>query len=712
MENISGFDPFEIRKKQIKNGELSYSELGKIGHKENKESKIPNSHLHNDSNDDNSKINNISFKNDKSDFFIFSQIYDNINSEIKNENQINKINSLNFDLYNLNKLEYTPKEIKNDTIPVISDSDFMEKLNDFLNENEYSKISSNSFENIYDIFKEKKFFKKYNEAEINNVIIKKFKSNNIELNNLNFNSDKYIGNFFPSKFENNVFYRYVLNDGDSFLRCIIYSLLEYFIKNSKKNEINKIIYDIINLYLNNLKNEKEKKKFECVLKMFENLINIFNIQTLDLYFNNEIFNIVLIKYSKFKIYQYLKNVFIGDKNLINEIFKLNNSLSPELLYYIPLIFDINLNLIFFNSKNIKKTISFNLDKIKYTINLVYFNHSFKLRYSNLENKNNLIKDIKIEQNSEYKLIINKENVFCEICSNNSDLITLKNFSFQVCKYCLIKNLKGVISKKLNNLIKNNFNNCEYFLQSILLDSKNRLDEDDFYILFEHKNIFEIMKTILLEKKCKKCDKKISKKKDFNILNCNNLYCSECIENEIINNTRGLKFLSNFEKIILFDKTKKTKCICEENFHLQNSINLFYNSKEIKILKNESEERKKNYFNNFCINCGGYFEENNLDSKILEIIKEIKLKKLEKKINIKIKNDSDENNKLNEINEYQHYLCQNCIENLNEMANERKKNKIENKIEIFPINCILCGEIHFIDYFHLKKNKIYCHCILF
>ena len=738
MEDISGYDPFGIREKQIQNGELLLSELEKIGHKENKESKIFKASSHEDNNEideesinsrdeDNSKNNNNSIKNSNSlifkndiseinDFFLLPQNKDYLNSEIKKENQnnkINKINSLNFDLYNLNRLEYTPEDLKNDTIPVISDSDFMEKLNDFLNENEYSKISSNSFENICDNLKEKNFFNSYDEVEINNVITKKFKSNNIELNKLKFISNKYIGNFFPSKFENNVFYRYVLNDGDSFIRCIIYSLLENYIKNSKKNEINKIIYDIIKLNLNNFKIEKEKKKLECILKMFENLINIFNIQTLDLYFNNELFNNVLIKYSKYKIYHYLKNIFIGDIYLKNEIFKLKNSLPPELLYYIPLIFDINLNLIFFNSKNKKKTIIFNLDKTKHTINLVYFNHSFKLRYSNLEDKNNLKKEINFEQNSEYNLIINKENINCEICSKTSDLITLKNFSFQVCKYCLIKNLKGVISKKINNLIKNNFNNCEYFLQSILLDPINRLDEDDFYILFEHKNIFEIMKEILLKKKCKKCNKQISKKKDFNILYCNNLYCSECIENEIINNTRGFKFLNNFEKIILFDKIKKTKCICEENFHLQNSINLFYDSKEIKILKNESEERKKNYFNNFCINCGGFFEDNNLDSKMLEIIEEIQLKKLKKKINIKINNDSDENEKPNEINKCSHYLCENCIGNLNEMANLRKKNKIEKKIEIFPIKCILCEKIHFIDYYNLKKNEIYCKiCILF
>ena len=218
-----------------------------------------------------------------------------------------------------------------------------------------------------------------------------------------------------------------------------------------------------------------------------------------------------------------------------------------------------------------------------------------------------------------------------------------------------------------------------------------------------------MKEILSIKKCKKCDKQISKKEDFNILFCNNLYCSECVENEIINNTFGLKLLNHFEKIIFFDKMKKTKCVCGEDFHVNNTINFFYNSKEFKNLKNESEERNKNYFNNFCINCGGFFEDNNLDSNILEIIKEIKIKKLKKKNNIKIKNESEEKNEIIE----QHFLCENCIENLYDMVKLRKKNKIENDIEIFPINCIICKEIHFIDYIQIKKNNtVSCECILF
>ena len=675
MEDISGLDPFDIRIKQIKNNEMTLSEFYRIGRTEE-----------NEDIDSTNVINN-------------------------NEQNQNTNTTPNTHLKDLFKLEVTPDDLKNQyRTPNEDDSEFMKKLNDFINENEFSEISSEFFEkNIGNLNNKKKIT--YNTNFIEEIIQDEFQSINLDITELHLESDKFIGNIYKSEFEDIYSYRYVLNDGDSFYRCIIYSLLENYIFYKKVNELNKIIYDIINLNLYDFKNDKlkiERYEKNCVTKIFEHIIQFFDIENLTTYFNYRIFDNILIKYTKNKIFNYLKDniKFRNDRNLKNEIFQLKNSLEPKLLYYIPFIFDINLNITIYNSKNIKKLISFNLNKNKYTINLVYFEHSYKLQYSN-ELFNNLsnICNYKLYKDTNFKISnFNpplEKDVYCKLCSDYSDFITLKNMPFKLCKNYLMKILKSIISKKLNNLIKNNFKNSEYFMQYILLDTKIRIDKKDFKFLFDNKNIFEIIKGILIEKKCKNCNKNLLKKEDFNILICDNLFCLDCIQNEINTITNGFNYLNDFERKIIFKQINDKNCKCGENFHFNNCLHILYNPNEINDLKTESEERNINYLNNFCCYCGKLHESFKLDSKISDVINKNKLEKFKNKINIRLKDDNEflimEN----------HFICINCYKQLKNIEKLRKNNEMERNLKKIPLSCIICNKIHFIDCTKLKKEKKFC-----
>ena len=352
---------------------------------------------------------------------------------------------------------------------------------------------------------------------------------------------------------------------------------------------------------------------------------------------------------------------------------------------IPYLFDVNM-IIYHLDKDITKPkegiiklIDNDYPDLPF-ISLGYFFSSYhRIYWSDWVKEEPFIKKIFEEEKFEMKKLIyeiKNNNKKCNKCKNNEFIILLEK-KIMLCKNCLDDYINSISNSRKEALIKDNYIGLEYYSRSMKLNEENYLNDFEFMELKDDYNMINYLQQ-KLSVMCSKC-KNFFTKKNLNNLKCKCLLCDKCLNEMIIQTTKGKKILNVYEKNNLY----KMSCpICGLLFSYDDAIE---HLKEIKQSdKDNAIKRMMEYASTLCLICGEKVRKKNInnnnlkndtddmydgDDKEKEKEKE-KYKEIKKYKIIKIKKEGEKNKGIDYI-DIEHVICFDCFE----------KNKISNVVDI-------------------------------
>ena len=523
------------------------------------------------------------------------------------------------------------------------------------------------------------------------------------------------------------YWRSVINDGNSFYRVIMYSLLEHCILNKdeqflmfllneissddfieyykkRKIEYNKpfIILSAINIMLGN--------KLE--VKALEYLLKAYNLK-------NGCFDMLLIIYLKKVLADFAKeiNKLLDEKkkseenlDLIEET-KINVDQIEELYLDPPKmnmfnliseLFNINIQLFLLGGRYLEPINSLtNIDKDDSSATFIfgYFFSGYHVLYNpNFDENNEVFKNIAENDNPQLCRLTTelKENKKCDICFKETQHIAFLQKQFIVCFPCLTNFLKESIKKRSDYFFDDQCLGQEYYSRPIHLQEGFYLDDFDFEELSEEGNIINNLYSNNKESNCVMCDK--MKSEDVKLLTfpCKCCICEECF-NTIFNRLTDNKgYLLECEVEM---NNQKLQCNCGKMYDYND---IKYLSKPTKEQIEKAKERLSLYKDNYCLIC------------LSNLIKEDDVKK------VKIKKERDDDK--------EHFICLKCYckyfknldfdsddEDITKEENEEKetkdKNEKDKEIKVIKdehkIKCSICRRWH-----HFVGSVDGCGCALF
>ena len=472
----------------------------------------------------------------------------------------------------------------------------------------------------------------------------------------------------------------------------------------------KIIYDYLKennielAYLSFFNAFIQNSNFEFgLIKFFKIMISNF-IKT-----NFKFFNIENIKNLVHEKYIY-KNKILDINNYLAEIIEIMDFEGDYLIFYVlPLIFDVNINFYvknnhnnkykkftFYNTMSNNKNIneinllfSFSFYKILYTNDFYkkYFNFlPFIEDFNNFENDDdNNIKIIKLK---------NDTKKLCENCNKIPEFYYKIHKKIEaICENCFKIQVKNSLKKRIKYFKEDQFYNQEFYCSEIPLTNATEnniyLDNKNIIIILNNKNgISEFIRNeITNEFKCCLCkndfynfftnnknnhENNNNNENKINLseinfstklaitLQCGCIYCSDCVRNLILEQSKNRIILNKFE-----EKNDPINFVCKnckkEKLNLNVQIKNLFN---IKKLKNLVNERLLNSMKKSCCVC----------SK----------KEIEYNFNLNDKN---------------HNLCSECKINLDKQLKFNAKRSYQTTFQ-----CVFCDEEHIYNNLFNNNNN--------
>ena len=660
-------------------------------------------------NKENSKTNNTIIEsyiaNDSSNSSILSpnELIKQLENLKNSKNYINNNISNNCNKYN--NCYLTVRNISN-----ISENIFKQQIEEKYNLPKSCEFKFFGEEYNYNSYDKNNIYSISTFYDIRNLIENYYKN---DVKNLNNMKNKYE----LMKKDHIKYYRKIKGDGNCFYRSVIIKYLEVIILNRHLEIFRNIIYDIekvlndkeIYIYLNIKNNTINPKSIMFIFLIIydkllnyqiENAYNIF-MQALNRF---KIFDFSLILYLRFIIYKYLKD---NENKLYIETFPINiGNLLPEkyetqsgkflfekfykeylmkmfqdaekiIIYIIPFVLGINLNILFFETKEINWIKEFKYCgtsniQIKESIYVIYKNNHYEtiyleeeinkhnFIYKNYINKNNNIQFLKQFNDIENNNYLNNNNLKDKNLFNNPfrDLME-KNINLynQTKNNSIKKDINLNENKEING---NNFNNINISNDNKSLNNINNEKEININL-----NLYN----------------KQNSSPFISIKKCN--YCN-VINNNFLNSSKNP--LKICDKCLIYNLNQK---------YILDYLNYVSFAKQI-FNKNSNclKDLKKEIFklNNSILN---------INNQILSIIELIQILN---KCNINYNFDDYKFN-------CKQFLCINCLNKLKEKNNPFLK---------LPCNCVFCSKECFENFFekdnpilnpNLKENFCFC-CTLY
>ena len=520
-------------------------------------------------------------------------------------------------------------------------------------------------------------------------------------------------------------WRMCLNDGNSFYRVNMFSLLEHCIIQKDLEFFSYILNDISSD--NFIEYYKEKKiEYEkpfiilsAILsltqdnleeKAHEYLLKAYNLK-------NGCFDMLMIIYLKKVLCDFGKeiNKLLDEKKKSEEKVELieeakididqieNLYLDPpkiNIFYMFGQLFNINIKLYLLGGKFLEPiNLLKNVDDMENTPTFIfgYFFSSYHILYSpDADNENEIFK--KIVENDNPKLSklthILKEYKKCDICFKETNHAVFLKKKFIVCIPCLLPHIEKTIKARASNFFDDKCLGQEYYSRAIHLQDDFYLDDFDYMELVEENNIINKIYSNHKGNQCTNCEKIKSDEIDFITLECKCAYCQDCFKNIIMKMTKDQGYLLPCEVDML---NNVFKCDCGKKYTYNDFEKLYEVDDE---QKEKAKERLSLYKDNYCIIC------------LKNLIQEDDVKKI--KIKKEMEDDKD------------HFICNNCYlkhfkkidldsdeeNNTKEDNNEDKEeDRDDNEIKVIKdeqkIKCSICKRWH-----HYIGNVEGCGCILF
>ena len=690
------------------------------------------------------KINNIK------DYFLISNFKDNekkLSERIENfnENIIKKDNEQNLNKRKYNFLsKYFFKGIIN----------LNEEFLIFSHKNEEWIKNMNHEEEMESIYEKKKIqnLSEIDEQTLENQI---FEENEIENDNFN----QIIGNLenfetFLYKYslysnyelmlklqKNNFhFWRNILNDGDSFYRSFMFSLIENYILESNITDLEMLISEIFSSKINNIyksqnldtklikgilklilsysKKNKIKEAYHLFLKAYKLKNKIFD-KAMIIYLRNIIYS-YLLDLTKYPVLNYLLSYFEGIKEFgIEPIF--------TVICLLPYLFRVNVKIIVVEGtlNNFKNhIINLSGDSENYPLIIIgYFFSGYHVVYLNNINKNNDIikEEIKKNKNNNKKLtFILKEKEICKICNTETNQIMFLKKKFICCQKCLNEFMDSIIDKRLKFFEEDSYFGIEYYSRRIKLQNQFYIDNDEIIELYNENVLTKMINKIIYT--CNQC--KENKKHETELLECGCRYCQKCLHKKIKNSTQNKMYINIYEQ----NTFAKIRCCCNNDFKPIEAIKHIHpfknESKDLSDKKKDAKIRMENYIKTLCMICCKKLANYNKDNK------NGTLTNLEQYKNIQILKEKNTGGGLLCCDK-QHIMCLKCYANKTiifekdendddyietqgvEDEDINNKKNINNEKVKGKIKCNICDMFHFINDNDLLRNDMCCGgCYIF
>ena len=502
----------------------------------------------------------------------------------------------------------------------------------------------------------------YINANTNNLNYKKHRIYDVE----DMSSFFYYFNLYSpeDKFKNNlereseneilksfISYRKVLNDGNSFIRAFIYSLLENYLIKIQNKKLDYIIYDI-----NNLMKKKNDIKQICNL-----LIDIKENSSIDYLmqsFNNPTINFdeILINYIELNIRKVL-----GIENNKKKYIEIDYNIMKILVN----IFEINLEIYYIEEEQAKlkmnkiavynntyllslkntnlKTSNNSDNDCSITFRFLYFLNSYYIIYTDKSDIDSSFSIINNEK--QYYYIDNLPSYKCPNCKKNTGLDIIPTSEAIFCHICLNKYLKEILEKRVVLFIKSNFSCIEYYTRPIKISSDIIINFSLYKYITKNYIINDFEK--ILEKSCFKCYKILNEKDKIKIkkLKCQCQLCETCLEKTLKDNLKDKNYLNKYE----MHNLPKIKCLCGNDMDFPNLLKLSKNKPNEKD-KKLAEDRLLNLMKKKCCLCHESNEQKLFDFKIMQGPPHLMClncyeKEQKKESNIKEENDKDSNDNI-------------------------------------------------------------------
>jgi hypothetical protein len=416
------------------------------------------------------------------------------------------------------------------------------------------------------------------------------------------------------------YWRHCLNDGNSFYRAVMFSVLQSLIVQVKLSELKEIVcemclmkykevftangidvvivYSILSAIITALEVDNDKDKALTYL-------------TQAYLMKENHFDLAMVVYYRQLCYEYLKETYEiikqenNDKEVHKQLINVESVLvlgkEPEfvLVMLLPYIFNVNLKLIWIDgtpsnhntgyvnlSDETTTTTTFPVIYIGYFFSSYYPLYPLSSPYNNNERALQLRK----------LTYISNERSMCDVCKSHTLKVYLLCKRCYMCMECLNAQVNAVLSKRAVNLYKNKYNGFEYSTQPIPLKGNYSLSNREFMELYSDNYILNTLNEFICGL-CFSCFEN-KDKHELNVLNCSCRYCKTCLQIKIEKATKGLYVLNQYER----SNFEKMICECNNDFNIEEAITLVHVvDKEMKVTA--AKERMRTYVQTKCALCG-------------------------------------------------------------------------------------------------------------
>ena len=489
------------------------------------------------------------------------------------------------------------------------------------------------------------------------------------------------------------YWRHCLNDGNSFYRAVMFSVLQLLIMQMKVNELKEIVcemclmkykevfiangidvsivYSVLSAIITLLEEGNDKEK------ALQYLIQAYLLK-------ENHFDLAMIVYYRQLCYEYLKETYEiikqeNDKEVLKQLINIESVLvlgkEPEfvLVMLLPYIFNINLKLIWIDGTPSKHNTGYvNLsEETNRVLPIIYIGFFFSSYYPlypfSPQDELNINEHTPHLSRLTY---ISKERSMCEVCKDNTLKVYLLCKRCYMCVECLNAQVNAILSKRAVNLYKNKYNGFEYYTQAIPLKGNYSLNNREFMELYSDNYILNSLNEFI----CGLCFSCFENKDkcELNVLKCSCRYCKTCLQIKIEKATKGLYVLNQYEK----SNFEKMICECNNDFNVEEAIDLIQvNDKETKT--NEAKERMKRYVETKCALCGNDVKK----------YKEGDTPTMKDCVNNHVVNIQEENDVNKDIDyvDSEHLICENCMKTMT--CVKEKQN---------TLTCVICDKEHIVN----------------
>ena len=483
------------------------------------------------------------------------------------------------------------------------------------------------------------------------------------------------------------YWRHCLNDGNSFYRAVMFSVLQSLIVQVKSRELKEIVCE---MYLMKYKelftaNGIDVVVVYSILSAIITALEVDNDKDKALTYLTQAylmkenhFDLAMVVYYRQLCYEYLKETYEiikqenNDKEVHKQLINVESVLvlgkEPEfvLVMLLPYIFNVNLKLIWIDGTPSNHNTGYvNLSDEATTtttfpvIYIGYFFSSYYPLYPLSSPYNNNERALQLRKLTH----ISNERSMCDVCKSHTLKVYLLCKRCYMCIECLNAQVNAVLSKRAVNLYKNKYNGFEYSTELIPLKGNYSLSNREFMELYSDNYILNTLNEFICGL-CFSCFEN-KDKHELNVLNCSCRYCKTCLQIKIEKATKGLYVLNQYEK----GNFEKMICECNNDFNIEEAITLIHVvDKEMKVTA--AKERMRLYVQTKCALCG---------SDVRNCCEDTPTPTMKDCVNhhvITIKGEDDVDS--------EHLICENCIKTTTQVQGNN------------ALMCVICDKEHVVD----------------